>query len=275
MPTGPCARSALLLLLASTAWTPRAAAFSNVGVGEPVPNAELPVVGGGQHPLLSSRALANVFVFFRPRQAHSLEALKAMADCEQEFAERPVHFVAVVSSSFGADEVRAVAAEAGIRMPVLVDEGDTLYGRIGVRLHPVVGIANERFELVAYEPFRQVNYCDRVRAQIRFALHEIGRADVEAAAAPPRALFPNEMMGAIANRHVRMGESFLRARQYERAAAEARRVLERDPRHASAHLLLGDALAAQGRCAEARTAYDAAREIDPKLGEKRRACAGR
>ena len=39
------------------------------------------MLGGGKHSLLSSQALANVLVFFRPRQDHSLETLKAMSAC--------------------------------------------------------------------------------------------------------------------------------------------------------------------------------------------------
>lgn len=210
-------------------------------------------------------------------QDHSLEALESMAACEREFAGKAVHFVAIVSSRWSEEEVRAVAVEAGLQMPVLVDEGDALYGRLGVRLHPVVGVADGSFALVAYEPFRKVHFADRVRAKIRYALGEIDAAEVARVEAPERALFPNEMKGAVANRHVRMGEAFLRAGQYERAAAEARHVLAAEPLHAAAHALLGDALAAQGRCAEARKEHDAARQLDHKLGDARRqgACAPR
>lgn len=262
------------------ALSPQAAhAFSNVAVGDVLANAELPTLEGGKHALLSSQAQANVFVFFRPLQDHSLDALRAVAICEKEFSGKPVHWVAVVSSSWSPEEVRRVVAEAGIRMPVLVDQDDALYGRLGVRLHPVVGVANERFELVAYEPFHKINYCDRIRGKIRFALREIGIAEVEKIDSPERALFPNEVKGAVANRHVRMGEGFLRMKQWDKAAAEARHVIGIEPLHASAHLLLGDALAAQGKCAEANRAYESAGKLDPKLGpavkEKRGACAAR
>jgi tetratricopeptide (TPR) repeat protein len=271
------ARWALSVLLSAFACPPAALAFSNVALGEVVPSPELPALGGGRHALLSSGALANVFVFFRPQQDHSLDALKAVASCEKEFSGKPVHFVAVVSSSWSPEEVRRMVVEAGIQMPVLVDEDDALYGRLGVRLHPVIGVANERFELLAYEPFRKINYCDRMRAKIRFALHEIDRSEMERAEAPARALFPNEMKGAIANRHVRMGEGFLRMKQYDKAAAEARHVLATEPLHVTAHLLLGDALAAQGKCAEARKEYDSAQKLDPKLEQavsgRRGACA--
>lgn len=242
-----------------------ARAFSNVAVGDTLENVELPTLAGGTEPLLSPRAQANVFIFFRPQQENSLAALKALSDCERQLADKPVHWVAVVSSTWSAAEVKASVTAAGARMPVLIDQGDALYGKLGVRLHPAVGVANGKFQLLAYEPFQQINYCDKVRGQVRYALGEISRAELARAAAPERALMPNEMQGAVANRHVKMGEMYLGMQQFDKAAAEARSLLDQDPRFAPAHVLLGDALSAQGKCQEAKLAYQAAVKLSPQL----------
>jgi len=242
-----------------------ALAFSNVAVGDTLENPELPTLAGGHETLLSAQAQANVFVFFRPQQENSLLALKALSECERQLSGKPVHWVAVVSSSWSAQEVKASVAAAGSRMPVLIDQGDALYGRLGVRLYPAVGIANGKLQLVAYEPFQKINYCDRLRGQVRYALGEIGKAELAQADAPDRALMPNEMKGAVANRHVRMGEAYLGMEQPEKAAAEARAILEQEPRFAPAHVLLGDALSAQGKCEEAKVAYQAAVKLSPQL----------
>jgi len=269
---------ALGFLLSAALWPLAGLAFANVAVGDVMENPELPTLDGGKHVFLSRKHLANVFVFFRPGQEHSLETLKAMARCEKEFATRSVNWVAVVSASWDPEEVRAVVRESGIAMPVLVDKDDQLYGRLGVRLHPAIGVANEKLELLAYEPFHKINYCDRIRGKIRYALHEIDLAEVYRTEHPPKALFPNEIKGAVEHRHVRMGENFMRAKEYDRAVAEAKHVLEGNPTYAPAQVLLGDALAAQGKCGEAAQAWELARKLDPKSGPgpdgKRSACAG-
>ena len=272
------ARWALGLLLSIAVWHPSGYAFAHVAVGDVLDNEELATLDGGKAPLLSPKALANVFIFFRPQQEHSASALKAMARCEEEFAGKPVRFVAIVSSSWPADAVKAVVAEAGIRMPVLIDADDHLYGRLGVRLHPSIGVANDKRQLVAYEPFRKINYCDRIRGKIRFALHEIDLAEMQRSENPPRALFPNEIKGAVSNRHVKMGERFLQSRHYEKAAHEAMGVIEKEPDFAPAHVLLGDTLAAQGRCADAARSYDAALKLDPNnkaAAKGKQTCGGR
>ena len=242
-----------------------ALAFSNVAVGDTLENVELPTLAGGREALLSPKAQANVFIFFRPQQENSLSALKALSECERQLAGKPVHWVAVVSSSWSVQEVKASVAAAGARMPVLIDQGDALYGRLGVRLHPAVGVTNGKFQLLAYEPFQQINYCDRVRGQVRYALGEISQAELARADAPARALMPNEIQGAVANRHVKMGEMYLGMEQYEKAATEARLVIEKEPRFAPAHVLLGDALSAAGKCEEAKLAYQAAVKLSPQL----------
>ncbi|HUK65401.1 MAG TPA: tetratricopeptide repeat protein [Anaeromyxobacteraceae bacterium] len=270
------AKWAMGFCLSLVVWPFSGFGFAAVAVGDSIENVEMPVLGGGKQPLMSSKSLANVIIFFRPHHDHSLDTLKAMAQCEKEFAGKPVHWVAVVSGSYSADEVKATVNESAVKMPVLIDENDALYGRMGVRLHPSVGIANEKFQLVAYEPFLEVNYCDRIRGKVRYALHEIGEAEVAKIDNPQRALMPNDMQGAVANRHVKMGEMYIAMKQPDKAAAEARQILATDPRFAPAHLLLGDALAAQGKCEEAAASYATAQQLDPKLApaiaEKRRAC---
>jgi tetratricopeptide (TPR) repeat protein len=266
---------ALGFLVFAASWPIAGLAFANVEVGGVIENAELPTLDGGRHAFLSKRHPANVFVFFRPGQEHSLAALRAMAACEKEFASKPVHWVAVVSSSWNVDDVKAVVQEAGLQMPVLVDQDDALYGKIGVRLHPVVGVANDKLELVAYEPFHKINYCDRIRGKIRYALHEIDLAEMQRTEHPPKALFPNEIKGAVERRHVRMGENFLRTKQYEKALGQAQEVLRRNPGFAPAHTLLGDALAAQGNCAEAAKAWDQARALDPKAAARDKLACGK
>jgi hypothetical protein len=254
---------AFAAVLFAAAWPLAGYAFTNVELGQKVESPSMPTLGGGTHELVARKALANVFIFFRPEQEHSAETLRAMAQCEKDFAGKPVHWVAIVSGSYPADQVTAFVRATGIRMPVLVDEGDRLYGALGVRLHPTIGIADGDATLLAYEPFRKVQYCDIVRARIRHALHEIDAAEVEKVVRPDRALMPNDVNGAVANRHVKMGRMFAKAKSWAKAEEAAREALAKEPTFAPAHVLLGDALAAQGDCAAAAKAYDAALKLDP------------
>ena len=272
---GRLIRRALVGALLGSLWPLTGFAFANVEAGQQIENEELPTLDGRREMLLSRKALANVFVFFRPSHDRSLKALKAMAACEKEFAGKPVRWVAVVSDSQARDEVRAVVAEAGIHMPVLVDEGDRLYGKLGVRLYPVVGIVDDKGTLLDYLPFQQINYCDMIRVRIRHALAEVDLAAVERVDNPPKALFPNAVPGAVAKRRVKLGEMFLKSSQWTKAVEQARIALEKEPAMAAAHALMGQALAGQGKCDEALSAFDQALRLDPgsaSAAEGKRGC---
>ncbi|HET6922614.1 MAG TPA: TlpA disulfide reductase family protein [Anaeromyxobacteraceae bacterium] len=262
----------LLLLVAALAAQPEVAAFTYLEVGEPLENVEMPTLDGRRERLLG-QVKASLFVFFRPGQDHSLDVLQRLARLEREFAGRPVRFVAVVSDDHPAAEVRATAKEAGIRMPVLVDRGNAFYGRLGVRLHPVVGIADERGRLAAYEHFRKLNMEDRMRARIRRLLGEITDAQVEAVLEPPKAEETGPRLQA--RRRLNLSRMLLKVKNHPSAEEQARKSLEYDPTLAAAHGALGAALAGQGKCAEALPELKIALEADQADAtalEGRKAC---
>ncbi|BDG10299.1 hypothetical protein AMPC_34120 [Anaeromyxobacter paludicola] len=264
-----------MLLVAGGATAPEVAR-ARVDLGGTVENAELPTLDGGRAPLLAKKALANVLVFFRPDQEHSVSTLRQLVDCEKRFESKPVHWVAVVSDTYPPDEVRAVVKDAGVKMPVVRDVGDALYGKLGIRLHPVVGIVDAKQKLVAYEPFHKIDYCALVTARIQFVLGEIDAQQLQAVLAPPRATQGGD--DQVARRHVKMGEMMLKSGNTASAEENARKALEKDPALASAHALLGGALAGQGKCAEAAKAFDEALKLEPQnaaaTAGKQRCAAG-
>lgn len=255
------------LLIAHAAVVPVADAetegtsFRNVALGEPLPNPSLPRLDGrGTLPLLGS-ARANVFVFFRPSD-RSAKTLRELATLEREFEGKPVRFVAVTSDAYDRNDVLAMVRDTGIRMPVLVDVGDALYGALGVRLHPVVGIGDARGRLGAYQHFREINMLDIVRGRIRVMLGEIGPAEMAAIIDPPRA--DDGGATASARSRVKLAEILLAHGNAVQAVANARAALALAPGLAPAHAVLAAALAASGQCDEAARERAEAVRLDPQ-----------
>jgi tetratricopeptide (TPR) repeat protein len=257
------AAAAVLGLAAGTVATPgpaAAAADRRVEPGDPVADAELRTVEGRKEHLLSRGAAANLFVFFRPDQERSLETLREMTACAKEFEGRPVRWVGIVSDAYPADEVKAAVRDAGARMPVLVDEGDALYGELGIRLHPVIGIVDRKARLAAFEPFRQINYCERIRVRIKVLLGEATEADVARADDPERATTRTD--AGVARRHVNFARTLHRIAQDAKALEELQKSLAIAP-SAPAYALRGEILAGQGRCPDALREFDEALKLEP------------
>ncbi len=265
-----CLAGPVAALLATTALA------SEIQPGDVIANEELPTLDGGKAPLLSKKSLANVFVFVRPGQEHSADTLRQMAGCEKDLAGKPIYWVAVVSDAFPADEVRAMVRQSGVLMPVLVDRGDALYARLGVRLHPVVGVADSRHRLVAWQPYTRLNYCEAIKARVRFLLGEIGEAELASVLEPPAATMPGADASKVGMRDVHLGRRQLEQKLYDKALASAGKALERDPKLAAAYALMGEVHAARGDCAAAVKAFDQALELDPAdphAAAGRRGCA--
>ncbi len=251
---------AWVVAAAVVAWPAAGRAFSNVALGAVLENPVLPTLDGGRAELLSRQATASLFVFFRPEQDHSLTALRALEAIRQELAGKPVRFVAVVSGSWPPDEVRQVVKAAGVGWPVLVDRDDVLYGRLGVRLHPVVGIADRGARLVAYEYFREINFQEIVLARLRVQLGELGEADMARVLEPPKATSGSPE--ADARRFVNLARALWRRRNAPKALEALGRSLAVAP-SAPAYALQGEILAAGGDCPSALRAFEAALRLDP------------
>jgi tetratricopeptide (TPR) repeat protein len=235
-------------------------AFSNVAVGDLLENPTLPTLEGKPLPLLSGQAAASVFVFFRPGHDRSREALVQLGRIQKELAGRPVRFVLVVSGSWPPAEVRAAVDGTGLEAPVLVDRGDALYGRLGVALHPVLGIADRSRRLAAYEHYRRINFGEIVLARLRLLLGDIGDAEVARVLAPEKAGRPAPDAGA--RRFLNLAR-LLESRGNHQKALEAVRRSLAVAASAEALALEGTILAAQGDCAAAAPLFTAALKLDP------------
>lgn len=236
-------------------------AFANLPVGGTVRNRQLPTLDGRRAPLLGS-AKANVFVFFRPGQDHSLQTLTQLAQLERELQGKPVAFTAVTSDGYPRDEVAAVVRESGVRMPILIDAGDALYGELGVVMHPVVGIADERGKLIAYQHFLKINMLDVVRGRIQVALGEIGDVEMARLLEPPAAKVDLGNRAGAKSRFL-LARALLARGNVEKAIENARAGVALDPTFAPVQAILAKALSAAGQCAEAEQALAAAIRLDP------------
>jgi tetratricopeptide (TPR) repeat protein len=234
--------------------------FANVAVGDRIDNPRLAQLGGGSAELLSRSSRVSLFVFFRPEQDHSLDTLKALVRLQKEFAGKSVRMVAVVSDSWPADQVKATVAEAGFTAPVLVDVGDALYGALGVRLHPVVGLADPDQKLAAYEHFRQINYTEIIRGRIQVMLGEKTGADMARVLEPEKATTGSPQ--AEARRHFNLARMLWTRKNAVMALEAVKRSLAIDPT-APAWALQGEITAAGGDCPGARPLFEQALKIDP------------
>ena len=237
------------------------AAFSNVDIGDHIGNATLPTLRSGDCPFLGD-SRANVFVFFRPSHTRSEEVLRDLQHLKDQLSDRPVHWSAIVSGSHDRLTVQRLVQKVGLEMSVLIDTDDQLYARLGVMLHPVVGIADADHRLKAYVHYRKIHLASSVEAHILHVLGEIDTNDLDQRLSPKPVVIGGDK--ARARRNWQMAKMLIGMQQYEPALEAARKSARLDPEFAEAHALIGKTLAERGDCAAARNALDQALKLAPQ-----------
>jgi tetratricopeptide (TPR) repeat protein len=238
-------------------------AQAHAEAGVSIDNVELRTIAGGKERVLSPKMKVNLLVFFRTGQERSVDALKQMAACEKELAGKAVYWAAVVSGSEPLADVKAVVEQTGIRMPVLIDEGDVLYDRLGIRLHPMVGIADAKFVLAAMEPYRQIEYCDVIKTRIKMLLGEADQAALDKVLNPEKSPLPGADLAKKAMRDVNMARRLFEIGQYAESVKFAQKAVG-VAEVPAAYTVMGKSYAKLGKCPDAEQAFAKALELDPK-----------
>jgi len=225
--------------------------------GTKVEDLQLPSLAG-QVRLLQAGASAHVLVFVKPNHPRCLEALQALAS--REGTPPGARWVAIVPGDASPQEVRALAAAGGVKMPFLFDVGDRLYGKLEISLHPTIAILDRKGTLAAVEPYRRIQFADKVVAQIRFALGEITAAQLAAEEDPARAETRSDE--SAANGHVKFAAQLMKLEQLDQALAEVNKGLAMTPT-AGGYGVQARILKRLGRCEEADKALVLAAKLAP------------
>ncbi len=257
----------MLTLVLALAGSSAAAA---VDVGAHVDDAELPALSGGKLHLLAGGAV-NVLVFAKPGHPHCIETLRDLAAREGKIA--GARWIVLLPGDTSATDARELASATGTRIPMALDVGDAIYGKLEVKLQPTIIVVDRQGKIVGYEPFREINYGDRVTARIRFTLGQIGQKELAEAEDPSRSETHSDQ--GMARSRVQFGQKLMDMGQLDMALAEAEKSLTVAPTSAG-YLLQAKVLTRQGKCPEAARAFEAALQLEPKNGdvvaEKARPC---
>ncbi len=229
--------------------------------GERVDDVELPSLAGGKAPLLAKGSVTAI-IFAKPGHPHCVEVLRNLAGREDKVA--GVRWVAVLPGDASLSDARGLISGAGVKIPVLLDPGDTLYGKFAVKLQPTIFVVDRRGTVASVEPFREINYLDRVAARLRFTLGEIDEKELAAAEDPGRSDTHSDV--GMARSRAQFGQKLMDMGQLDMALAEVQKSLAAAPTGLG-YVLQGKILARQGKCGDASKSFDVALQLEPKNGE--------
>ncbi|MHB8173279.1 MAG: tetratricopeptide repeat protein [Nitrospirota bacterium] len=243
-----------------------ASAFRNVSVGQPVPDFTLQDNSGKDYSISSLAGKIVLVIFIRPDQNSSVRALKVLQKIYPEFLSKGVVFMAIVSETDQKNNIPGLIQKEDITFPVLYDDGRKVYGAWGAILYPTTGIVGKDGKLAVQVPMYDWKYKDTVEGNLRLALGEISKKQLDAELNPKA----NEKVApglAKAERHMMLAEDLMKRQMYTDACKELAAAVKSAPDLTEAHVKYGFALISKGDTAKASEQFQKALLQDPKSSE--------
>ncbi len=214
-------------------------AFSYVEEGQNLPRMTLLRHQGEATSYLGDGDTISVFAFVKAGHERSNELLDRLSGLSASYDHRPVQWTLIISNRTPADSLPAIAA----RFPaatILIDQDDRFYGAVGVPLVPVVGIADSSAQLLAYLPYRKVNYTRIIEARLKLALGDINADELDAMMASSGRVLDSD--DAKSSRHLKIAGMLLKSGKAEKSRLQIEDALALSPDSFKAYRLLADVL---------------------------------
>lgn len=259
-------RSAAILLLTALIGAaldrPAVAMPRNARPGDPVPQISLTDLDGKVAKTAEWRGRPGVLIFVAAGQSSSERALRALQAARDTIAADNIGMLALTADAVQVPYFRELGHRAGLRIPVALDPGRDVYGRIGVIVLPTTLFYDKSGKLAFVISGYDLSYQNTAEAHLKLLAGRIS-ADEHAqrlvTTRPGR-----DDQHDRADRLCRSAEFMRRRGLTTQAAAELEKAIEADPSYAPARLQLADLRALTGDLAGAEALVADVRKSDPR-----------
>lgn len=159
-----------------------------------------------------------------------------------------------------------MAAQEKLTFPILYDDGRKVYGAWGTFLYPTTGIVGKDGKLAVQVPSYDWKYKDAVEGNVRLALGEISKGQLESELNPKEVAKPSPGR-AMAERHMMLADQLMERKMPGKACAELAQAVEAAPELTSAHIKYGYALLDKGDTVTALEQFNTAVQQNPKSSD--------
>ena len=186
--------------------------------------------------------------------AHHTRSERAIAELKQivfglRHGGHPMDLVAIVSSGEDLKYFRGLKSEAGPHVPVLVDQDDQLWGKLGITATPTVLAVDKEGMITWIRAGHGYDFGEEARSELAQALGLEPRKNAEPHGQVE--VLANDASEDRARRHLRMGHLLDDEGRTEAAIAELRKAEALAPKSVEVQLELGRLLCRAGRSGEA------------------------
>jgi tetratricopeptide (TPR) repeat protein len=238
-----------------------ASAFRNIEKGKPCLDFSLKDLGGSTVSLADFKGKGLVICFWSAEKENAVKSMEILQELYGAYKEKGLAVVGINTDQGAEAKVKEVVAAKGITFPILLDGTRETYGKYGVFIIPTMGLCDKSGNL--QEPFSfSMHMKPELEGQIKILL---GLATAEAVS-QSLAVSTTPALGAdekSVERHVGLAQTLLGQKMYDKALVELETAVKIKADDAPLQITLGKTLLLLGRPADAKTAFEKARTVNP------------
>lgn len=255
--------SSLLLALVALAAIPLVALDPrNVERGEPVGEFVLEDIHGHRVSTSDWEGKPAVWLYVSPDQRSSELAVRELQGQLDRLEAAGLGAVILTSEADRLPYFRLLVEKNRISVPVVVDSGREVYGRLGIIVFPTTFLVDAAGKLHATLSGHDLGYEQKLGAHMAFLAGKITAKQLERDLSMAAPII--DPARERAERFVRSAEIMLERGLAAEAAAALRSAVAADPGHVEARLRLVELLARSGRIDEAEACVGEGREVHPE-----------
>jgi len=244
------------------------AAFRNLEKGQPAPDFTVKDMDGTDRTLATENGKVVILSFVKVDQDRSIKTLNTLEEVNGIFKNEGVTVWGITSQTEDKDAIQGLIDKLDLNYPILLDEGQKLYGEFGLFTFPSTMLVDQKGNYVHEYASYSNDFQDRIVNDIKVLLGIISEEESTAAASKTEIVeqSPEEKDAA---RNLQMAKVLLKRGFGTKALPKLEKALELNPTLIEARLLSGEVYLKDEQYDKAREQFEKVFETESNSNEAR------
>ncbi|UCG39393.1 MAG: tetratricopeptide repeat protein [bacterium] len=243
-------------------------AFRKLEEGKPLPDFTIKDLQGMDHTLSAEKGKVVVLSFVKVDQDRSIKVLNSLEEINGILKNDGVTVLAVTSQTEDKAAIQALVDKLSLSYPVLLDEGQKLYGEYGLFTFPATALVDQEGSFVFEYSSYSSDFQDTIVNKAKVLLGLISEEDFQKSAEKTEIVEQSPEQKEAA-RNLQTAKVLLQRGFGTKAIPKLEKALELDPTLVEARILTGELYVQAEQYDKAREQFEKVFEVDPNSTEAR------
>lgn len=243
-------------------------AFRNIEKGQPAPDFTIKDMEGMDHTLAAEKGKVVVLGFVKADQDRSVKTLNALEEVNGILSSDGVTVWGITSQTEDKAAIEGLIDKLSLQYPILLDEGQKLYGEYGLFTFPATMIIDQDGNYVYEYASYSSDYTETIVNEVKLLLGLISEEDMEKVTGKTE-IARQSPQEAEAERNLQMAKVLLKRGFGTKALPKLEKALELNPALTEARLMSGEIYLEDEQYEKAKEQFQKVFEVEANSNEAR------